>query len=187
MGESCLMLPKGFKVMQETWRPVMTGAYEVSSHGRVRRAKQCRNSYAVGQLLKPSVGKQGYLDVTLASEGGRYGVHQLVAAAFIGPCPPGKEVNHKDGVKTHNLLSNLEYVTHKENMIHAYRLGLLVPARGEETGSAVLTWAKVRRIRALYGTGKYSYSVLAARYGVSGTIIWKVVTNKTWKVQKGLQ
>ena len=41
----------------------------------------------------------------------RFLVHRLVAAAFIGPCPAGKEVHHKNGLKHDNQRSNLELWT----------------------------------------------------------------------------
>ena len=40
----------------------------------------------------------------------------LVAEVFIGPCPPGKELHHKDGDSTNDRLENLEWITHAENM-----------------------------------------------------------------------
>lgn len=51
-------------------------------------------------------------------------VHTLVASAFLGPKPPGCEVNHRDGIKSNNALSNLEWVTRGTNISHSYRIGL---------------------------------------------------------------
>ena len=50
-------------------------------------------------------------------------VHSLVAEAFLGPRPLGHEVNHKDGNKWNNDVSNREYVTHSHNRLHIHRLG----------------------------------------------------------------
>ena len=50
-------------------------------------------------------------------------VHRLVASLFIGE-QPGYEINHKDGNKDNNAVSNLEYVTHEQNRIHAIKTGL---------------------------------------------------------------
>ena len=50
--------------------------------------------------------------------------HVLVAEAFLGLRPDGLEINHKDGVKHHCALSNLEYATKSENGAHAWRTGL---------------------------------------------------------------
>ena len=92
-------------------------AYEVSDQGHVRRG---------GRILKPQKVPGGYLAAQLWRGGrpSRRLIHRLVAAAFIGPCPPGREVNHKDGNKHHNAVANLEYLTRPDNMRHAYRTGL---------------------------------------------------------------
>jgi len=45
-----------------------------------------------------------------------FGVHRLVMLAFVGPCPPGHEVDHIDGDRANNWLPNLEYVTRTENV-----------------------------------------------------------------------
>lgn len=50
-------------------------------------------------------------------------VHRLVASAFFGD-NPDMEVNHKDGNKLNNTISNLEWCTHKENIQHSFRIGL---------------------------------------------------------------
>lgn len=103
---------------REEWR-VIPGheLYEASDEGRIRRE-------STSKVLSP--GKE--LDEKVAYWGvniHQYGklnymrVHQLVALAFIGECPIGCEVDHIDGNKLNNLPSNLEYVTHAENIRRA--------------------------------------------------------------------
>jgi hypothetical protein len=154
---------------EETWRPApgWEGRYEVSDHGRVRRIAPGVGA-KVGYILKPGPHPQGYRTVYLSLAPGvrkTVTVHKLVATAFLGPCPPGHEVNHKDGDKTNNRATNLEWVTHVANIQHAMAAGLMANrARGQRNGNGRLTDAQVAEIRALQG--RESVTETAKRYGI---------------------
>jgi hypothetical protein len=109
----------------ETWARVTGWPYEVSTHGRIRstdrtvvRSDGQRRTYK-GITLKPGRMPTGHLCVILSYPGQRWTarVHRLVAAAFLGPCPEGKEVRHLDGNPANNDLSNLAYGTRSENRL----------------------------------------------------------------------
>ena len=112
----------------EEWRPIAraNGSYEISNLGRVRRAVQGRTS-SIGKILKPYLSGFGYSTVALRVGGKsvRLSVHRLVAVAFIGlPPTPHHEINHRNGFKADNYVSNLEWVTPSENRYHEWRTGL---------------------------------------------------------------
>jgi len=139
----------------EEWRPVVgfEALYEVSSLGRVKSLRKCTSTF-VGRIVKArSKGSKGYLSVNLSPGSGRTKIthllHLVVARAFLGPPPEGKEVNHEDGIKTNPRLSNLSYVTKPENHRHAVVIGLHTfdAVRGERNVNAKLTDDKVRLIR----------------------------------------
>lgn len=116
--------------MTEEWRDIKgyEGLYQVSSLGNVRKLRFINNYVNKEKIfqINQTYGWGGYKKVILY-KGGRYKnryVHRLVAESFI-PNPDNKpQVNHKDGVKTNNSVSNLEWCTQSENMLHAYRTGL---------------------------------------------------------------
>ena len=60
-------------------------------------------------------------------DGKNHYVQRVIAEAFLGK-PEGKETNHINGDKQDNRIENLEYLTASENMLHAYKTGLRVPA-----------------------------------------------------------
>jgi len=110
----------------EQWKPIAGfEAYEVSNMGRVRRAVPGNGTQA-GKILKQRVLGSGYLYVSLSIHNRvtLHAVHRLVAEAFISNSQNLPDVNHKDGVKTHNLASNLEWRTRVGNLRHATKLGL---------------------------------------------------------------
>lgn len=105
------------------WRdiPGYEGEYEVSSDGRiysVPRTIQMRNGRIrpiSGRILSPVKCGGGYLQVTLGG-GKREYIHRIVATVFLGDFSSFLEVNHKDEDKQNNCVSNLEWITHCENL-----------------------------------------------------------------------
>ena len=110
--------------MKEVWKPVVgyEGLYEVSNLGNIKSLHKRHN----GNLLTPQKSHNGYLRVTLW-KGNRKKVkrvHRLVAEAFLLNENNYEQINHKDGNKENNSISNLEWCSAKHNMMHAVEKGL---------------------------------------------------------------
>lgn len=86
---------------------------------------------------------------------------------------------YKDGNKRNNHPTNLEYVTHKENVLHRGALGLT--ACGERHGRAKLNEYKVQKIRRLYSAHTHSQEKLATMFGVSQVLVGKITRGKIWR------
>jgi hypothetical protein len=106
----------------EQWKAVAecNGEYQVSNLGRVKSLKNGKE-----RILKEAL-VNGYLRIEIFTKGNRksYPLHKLVSLAFIENGHNKPEVNHIDGNKLNNNVSNLEWVTRKENMQHAWDTGL---------------------------------------------------------------
>lgn len=105
--------------MKEIWKdiPEYEGYYKVSDLGRVKRLP---GAYVPnGRILKPQK-RNGYLSVSLSKnkKAKTHNIHRLVAKAFLGDS--NLTVNHKDGNKHNNKLTNLEYCTARENCRHVF-------------------------------------------------------------------
>jgi hypothetical protein len=96
--------------MQEEWRPTHHPDYDVSNLGRVR--SRARGGL---RILRPGRSSSGYWSVAFG-RGKSQSVHVLVAAAFIGPCPPGQECRHKDDNRANARADNLEYGKRIDNI-----------------------------------------------------------------------
>lgn len=89
-------------------------------------------------------------------------------------------INHKDGSKLNNNLSNLEIISHKENIAHFWKHGTRETYKGEKSHLAKLTDEGVLDIRALKSAG-YRVADIAKKYGVGLQAIYKILEGKTWK------
>ncbi len=171
----------GWAILEEEWLPVVgfEGIYEVSSLGRVQRIGRAARRGAgrgggarIGRIRKSQTVPGGYRAVQLWHNGipTNMLVHVLVARAFLGEPPPGREVNHRSGDKTNNQLANLEYLTRSENNKHAYRIGLRRPV----TGHRKLGIEGVALILTLHSRG-LSQRKIAGHVGVVHSTVGRVL------------
>lgn len=100
--------------MEEVWKTIPDlPRYDISNRGRLRNTN-------TGKILKTRISRLGYEAVTISYNKVKYfrSIHRLVAQSFI-PNPQNKpEVNHIDENKLNNDITNLEWVTRKENVNH---------------------------------------------------------------------
>ena len=162
------------------------GFYSVTKCGKVFTHRR-------GKFMSPGMGGGGrYRMVTLTRDGKPKGflVHRLVALTYLDN-PDGKpEVNHIDGDRENNALSNLEWVTPSENMRHAIDIGLVSPQGHEETHfkkgfdprrkcKRKLSDDQVREIRGKRKDGM-SYNAIAKIYDINPSNIRRCCTGESY-------
>jgi len=156
---------------EEIW--IENNGYEVSNKGRIIGKK--------GGLLKGNPAKDGYVPCSIKFEDGFYAgsYHRAVAYLFV-PNPSNlPEVNHKDGIKHHNYIENLEWCTKKENEQHAsHVLGKRV---GADCYYSTLTEEKVLEIYELCKNTNMLYKEIANLYNIVPSEVSLIVGGKKWK------
>lgn len=164
----------------EQWKPIDGWCgYEVSNMGRVRSHKRSRRypDATLPRVLSGYSLPSGYVMVDTKDRGlrGKHYVHRLVAAAFIGTCPDGREVAHLDGDPANNRAENLTYATPKENAAHKVRHGTW--NGGGKHYAAHLTDEQARKVFAHEGG-----TADAARvYGVPYHVAYNIRTRRTYR------
>ena len=164
---------------KEEWRAIIVNGistnYEVSNFGEIRNC-------STNRILSPFIDKDGYYRNTIVVNGKSYkqGVHRFVAQAFI-PNPENKpEVNHKDGDKSHNEDSNLEWSTVPENIQHAYDTGLKEAIRGSANSLSHYTDKQIHKVCKLLEKDISNINI-SKRTGVERKYITDIKKGRRWK------
>ena len=175
--------------MEEEWRDVIgyEGWYQVSSLGNVRSVDRDilysngRIHHTKGVNLVQVLDKSGYPVVGLSKNQkiNMCKVHRLVCLAFT-PNPEDKQqVNHIDGVKTNNVVTNLEWNTSSENQQHCVDNGLRVIGKGELSSAPKLKEVEVVEIKKLLNRGVKQRDI-AKMYDVHFATISAIYRGKSW-------
>lgn len=157
--------------------------------------------YGISKPMAQQKDKKGYLTIRLRinNEYKYQKVHRLIGNTFIENIDNKPEINHKDGNKTNNNVSNLEWVTSHENQIHSYANGLRVPivgekhwthqkphllAKGSKNGNSKLNEQQIIEIRNIWENTDKKYGLLiklSRKFGIHKNKIYEIVHRKTWK------
>lgn len=139
----------------EEWQdiPEYEGLYQASNLGRIRSCPRLDSlGRKVGRVLKQIQKPNGYFTVTLHKNNNQKSeyVHRIVALVFLGE-PGNFEVNHINSDKSDNGPSNLEYVTHRQNILHSRRVG--THPIGSNHGMSKINSETVEKIKAMKKRG----------------------------------
>ncbi len=182
---------------EEIWKGVIyqgidySWRFEVSNKGRIRNAIN-------KHIYIPHICGIGYYQICTSINNIRKNIkiHKAIAESFLDNPNNLRDVNHKDGNKLNNNLENLEWVSHRDNSLHAIKNGLLdirkghynsdgtYKYKGEDNSCSKLTEDAVKYIRKHYKTYNGCSSnkrELAKMFGVDPMTIYYAYKGITWK------
>lgn len=138
-----------------------------------------------GKPLSQKTKANGYKEVNLYLEknkGASKYVHRLIAQTFLGEIPKGYNINHRDGDKNNNNLSNLEIVTFSENQRHAYKMGLIKhnAPKGSQNVNSKLTEKDVLLIREYHRKTKSLKMVCELYPHLHKGTLGKIIYRNSW-------
>lgn len=179
-------------IENEIWKSILNASgYEVSNFGRVRSLIHKKGSIYKKEdyplILKQSINRKGYLTVTIRDNecsNLTILVHRVECIAFLENTNDLEQINHKDGNKLNNELSNLEWISNLENMRHSYRIGLREESsKGENNGRSILKkeqvlyiYKNIDNINCIELSKIFKVSISTIRNIYKGKI-WSNITN----------
>jgi hypothetical protein len=160
-------------IFEEEYRPVkdFENLYLVSNKGNIKSVKS-------NKILKPYI-KNGYYGLTLSKNNIHYSKsnHVVEAEVFLIKKDEECEINHKNGNKLDNNITNLEWCTHKFNMDHASKTNLM--KKGTQHGLSKLTEENIKEIRELSKT--LTGVDISKKFNISPKNVSLIINRKTWK------
>lgn len=140
-----------------------------------------------------NISPKGYVSIAWKVDGKTKHLlaHRLVYLVYKGSLSELDQINHIDGIKTHNFIDNLEKTDNKGNRIHAVNMGLIDQTKINESlkkfystrrsASAKYDEKTVQEIRDLYKTGNYSERELAIRFNMPRSTLHWIVVGKNYR------
>lgn len=159
-------LPDGTILTCNTYKP--TKGVKYLPEWRVKKVYVSKLGYA---LLKTKRGPKGK---NMTDK-----VHRIIGSLFV-PNPDNLPIiNHKNGIKTDNRATNIEWCTHKHNSIHCIENNLRDTARGERIPSSILTNGNIHEIFRMKASGLMNKEI-AKNFNIDVTGISKIINRKQW-------
>lgn len=169
--------------MKEEWKWIeeYEGSYQISNFGNVRSFKTKKP-----RILKGRDNSNGYLGVSLYNKDNDkkakgHALHRLVAIYFIENPENKLEVNHMDGDKSNNCVTNLEWTTRLENVRHSIETGLF-NQNGSKNSESKLNEETVLRVRSHFkNTVSIWIEDTSKKLNVSKATVYNIIKENGWK------
>lgn len=178
-------------INDEIWKDIIgwEGRYQVSSKGRIKSLMRIKVIGKNGkrmceQFIMKQNFRRGYLSVLLwrwYDDYEKWQVNRLVALHFIKNPDFKPTVNHKNGIKTDNMVRNLEWATQSEQQIHAVANNLRDNAIGEKSNFCKLSKKIVLEIRKVYLDGAMNVFEISKKYNTAVSNVRYIINRATWK------
>lgn len=159
------------------------GRYLISDKGEIKSI-----IFKKIKKLTPCINSQGYIESILIDKNGKRKNekwHRLLAKTFITNPKNKRCVNHKNGIKTDNRLENIEWVTEKENSVHARDVLHIKPPNQKGVMPKWLTYRlrlnkrQIKKIKERLKNGEQG-KIIANDYKVSDQTIYDIKNKRCW-------
>lgn len=174
----------------EEWKTIPGYAnHEASNYGNIRsidhyvpfhdvNTKSISKRLIIGRIRILESTKHGYLAVRLISKGKLLSVHRLIALSFIPNAEGHEMINHIDGNRKNNMVTNLEWCNGSHNIKHSFNIGRS-RKWGANKGRVGLDECQVLTIKSLL-SDKFTQRRIAEYFKVSASTINDIKKGKSW-------